>query len=78
LRWRLPNSARNLAEAEFGKNGRISNLPKPKLGATLHIVLIIHYQPSSILQISRFYMFCCSTFYEILTKNKLAKEKLVI
>jgi len=29
------NSARNLAEAEFGKNGRISNLPKPKFGATL-------------------------------------------
>jgi len=35
LHWRLPNSARNLAEAEFGKNGRISNLPKPKFGATL-------------------------------------------
>ena len=30
-----PNSARNLAEAEFGKNGRISDLPKPKFGATL-------------------------------------------
>jgi len=37
LHWRLPNSARNLAEAEFGKNGRISNLPKPKFGATLNV-----------------------------------------
>jgi len=35
LHWRLPNSTRNLAEAEFVKNGRISNLPKPKFGATL-------------------------------------------
>jgi len=37
LHWRLPNSARNLAEAEFGKNGQISNLLKPKFGATLEI-----------------------------------------
>jgi len=37
LHWRLSNSARNLAEAEFGKNGRISDLPKPKFGATLQI-----------------------------------------
>jgi len=44
LHWRLPNSAKIRPEicrkpnlAEFGKNGRISNLPKPKpkFGATL-------------------------------------------
>ena len=35
LHWRLPNSAKNWAEAEFGKNGRISAWPKPKFGATL-------------------------------------------
>jgi len=35
LHWHLPNSAGNLAEAEFGENGRISDLPKPKFGATL-------------------------------------------
>jgi len=41
LHWRLPNSARNLEKAEFGKNGRISNLPKPKFGATLINTLLM-------------------------------------
>lgn len=38
MHWHLPNPARNLARAEFGRiweNGRISDLPKPKFGATL-------------------------------------------
>jgi len=37
LHWRLPNPARNLAGAGFGKNDRISDLPEPKSGATLKI-----------------------------------------
>jgi len=28
-------SGQKFGEAEFGKNGRISDLPKPKFGATL-------------------------------------------
>ena len=38
--WPKPNVARNLAEAEFGKNGRISDFPKPKFGATLVITVL--------------------------------------
>ena len=35
MHWRLSNPARNLAGAGFWKNGRISDLPEPKSGATL-------------------------------------------
>jgi len=48
--WRLPNSARNLAEAEFGKSGRISNLPKPKFGATLLLNKNFSYKRLSFFQ----------------------------
>ena len=63
MHWRLPNSAKNLAEAEFGKNGRISAWPKPKpkFGATVNdsrscwivFIHVVRGRPGGLLRFSR-------------------------